>query len=387
MKSTATTRDNAPSLQEPYHRALKLYLRGETAARLRSARTLGRRAVKLGLETLDLAIIHENAILENIENVSTAAARACFINKARVFFAEAILSIEESHRAAKVANTRLSQLNAALKERTCELDTSNRQLLKEVTRRQVVEKHLRLSEQQATALLSQSQMLQEQLRFLSRRILSVQEEEKKRISRDLHDLIAQMLSSINIRLDTLRTDLTANAKGLNRDIQSTQRLVRKSVDIVHRFARELRPAVLDDLGLVAALRSFVKTYSRQTRVQVDITVFAGIAHLGNNECTVLYRVAQEALGNVSRHARANRVDLSIRKHGDSVSMLIKDNGRSFDVQKVLQGRKRKGLGLLGMRERVEMVGGTFTVVSVPGTGTTIRADIPFTECNKEDVRK
>ncbi len=383
MKSTNIMKHNGDILQAPYSRALKLYLKDGEAARLKSAHALGRRAVKLGLETLDLAIIHECALLALIENVSTADERKSLIKQARTFYAESILALEETHRAAREANERLRRLNVALNQRKRELDASNRQLVKEVARRQGVEDNLRQSEQQAIQLLKQSQTLQEQLRFLSRRIMSAQEEEKKRISRELHDLIAQMLSGINLRLATLNTDLTANSKDLARKIQSAQRLVEKSVDAVHRFARDLRPAVLDDLGLIAALHSFVNTFSRQTGIRVHMTIFAGVKHLGNDECTVLYRVAQEALNNVIRHARASRVDMSIRKHDGVVRMLIQDDGQAFDVQKILQSRKRKALGLLGMRERVEMVGGTFAVDSAPGKGTAIRADIPFDEQKKD----
>ena len=105
--------------------------------------------------------------------------------------------------------------------------------------------------------------MQEQLRLLSRQLLSAQEEERKRISRELHDVIAQTLTGINVRLATLKKEATLNTKGLERNIARTQRLVEKSVDIVHRFARELRPTVLDDLGLIPALHSFMKNFTRR----------------------------------------------------------------------------------------------------------------------------
>jgi signal transduction histidine kinase len=108
--------------------------------------------------------------------------------------------------------------------------------------------------------------------------------------------------------------------------------------------------------------------------------------LNSNARTAVYRVAQEALSNVSRHANASRVDISIRPHADAVRMIIQDDGRSFDVQKVLHARRRKRLGLLGMRERVEMVGGTFTVESTSGKGTTIQADIPSNPRSGKRVR-
>jgi signal transduction histidine kinase len=236
-------------------------------------------------------------------------------------------------------------------------------------------------------LLKQSDQLQEQLRRLSRQILSAQEDERKKISRELHDVIAQTLTGINIRLATLKKEAALNTKGLDRNIARTQRLVEKSVDIVHQFARELRPAVLDDLGLIPALHSFVKIFSERTHLHVQLTAFAGVEQLDGNKRTVLYRIAQEALNNVSRHAQASRVEISIQKLADGIGMKIKDNGKSFDLERVLNAKGRKRLGLLGMRERVEMVGGTFCVESSPGNGTSIEVKIPFAHARKGALKK
>jgi len=110
---------------------------------------------------------------------------------------------------------------------------------------------------------------------------------------------------------------------------------------------------------------------------VHLKVFAGVEQLPGNQRTILYRVAQEALTNVSRHAHASRVEVGIQKVAEGICLKIADNGKSFEVERVLNARGTKRLGLLGMRERVEMVGGRFTVESVPGTGTTISALIPL----------
>jgi signal transduction histidine kinase len=156
-------------------------------------------------------------------------------------------------------------------------------------------------------------------------------------------------------------------------------MVEKSVDIVHQFARELRPAVLDDLGLIPALHSFMKSFTTRTGVRVNLTAFAGVEKLSMERRTVLFRVAQEALHNVDRHAHASRVDVSIQGLADGVCMIIKDNGKSFNVESVLHVNGGKRLGLLGMRERVEMVGGQFSVESAEGQGTTIEVRIPQAE--------
>lgn len=257
------------------------------------------------------------------------------------------------------------------------LTASNAKLEQEIVQRQAVEETLRQSEQHQGRLLEQARLMQEQLRQLSRQVLRAQEDERKRISRELHDVIAQTLTGINVRLAALKAEAAHDPKGLDRSITSTQRLVKKSVDIVHEFARELRPAVLDDLGLIPALHSFAKSFSKRTRIHVHLKAFAGVEKLDHHRRTILYRVAQEALTNVARHAQASRADVSIEKLPDCLCLKIKDDGKSFQVERVLEGKGSKRLGVLGMRERVEMVGGRFTVESAPGQGTTVRVEIPF----------
>ena len=242
-----------------------------------------------------------------------------------------------------------------------------------------MEKALKESEQHYSLLLKQSHHMQEQLRRLSRQILSAQEEERRRISRDLHDEVGQVLTGINLHLATLKKEAATNTRDLTRKITRTQRLVVKSLNIVHQFAGQLRPAALDDLGLVPALHSYVKDFAKRTGLSIHFTSFtrSRMEQLDSAKRTVLYRVAQEALVNVARHAQASLVNVSIRKLRGVIRMEVKDNGKSFPVQGVLPAGRNKGLGLLGMRERVEMVGGRFTVESAPGQGTTIRAEIPF----------
>jgi signal transduction histidine kinase len=118
-------------------------------------------------------------------------------------------------------------------------------------------------------------------------------------------------------------------------------------------------------------------FSQRTRIHVHLQVYAGVEQLDINKRTILYRVAQEALTNVARHSHARRVELSIQKLPDGVCMKVKDDGKSFPVERVLNARGQKRLGLLGMRERLEMVGGRFEVESAPGKGTSVIAQIPL----------
>ena len=269
------------------------------------------------------------------------------------------------------------KLAEAAQRRLAVMTASNRKLEQEIVRRQAVEEALQKSEQHQRQLLEESRQLQEQLRRLSRQVLQAQEEERKRISRELHDVIAQTLTSINLRLATLKKEATVNTKSLERTITRTQQLVEHSVDIVHKFARELRPTVLDDLGLIPALHTFLKSFKEQTGIHVSLSAFAAVEQVNGDKRTVLYRIAQEALTNVARHAHASRVDVTIQKLGDALCMKIKDDGQGFPAERALQTKKNERLGLLGMRERLEMIGGKFTIESAPGKGATIIAQIPF----------
>jgi signal transduction histidine kinase len=367
------------ALSRTYQAALRKHLKHGPQATLQPARGLGRRAMTIGLETLDLARIHEQALITLVLPSYSAGTRDAMVRRAGTFFAEAITPIEQTHRTALEANARLSQMNHSLRQRTVALAASNRQLKQEIVRRTSTEESLRRSEQRSDQLLEQSRQMQEQLRLLSRQLLSAQEEERKKISRELHDVIAQTLTTINVRLANLKKEATSSTKGLDRNIARAQRLVEQSVDIVHRFARELRPTVLDDLGLIPALHTFLKSFMEETGIRVSLSAFAAVEQVNGDKRTVLYRVAQEALTNVARHAQASRAEVRIQKLDGAMCMKIKDDGKGFPAERVLHAKKNKRLGLLGMRERLEMVNGSFTVESVPGKGTTIQARIPFAD--------
>lgn len=257
------------------------------------------------------------------------------------------------------------------------LGASHQKLEREIVCRRGVEAALRRSERRQRNLLEQSIQQREQLRQLSRYVLRAQEEERKSISRELHDVIAQTLAGINVRLGALKLEAALGTKGLDRSIAHTERMVEKSVKIVHQFARELRPAVLDDLGLIPALHSYMKEFNARTGVRVRLRAIRAVEQLDGAQRTVLFRVAQEALTNVARHAHASRVEVRIQKVPGGIGMSIRDDGRSFRVRSTLSTHGGKRLGLVGMRERVEMIGGKFTVVSSPGRGTSVHAEIPL----------
>jgi PAS domain S-box-containing protein len=297
------------------------------------------------------------------------------------FQAISAVSFSGSRKWCRVAVSDITALKRAKEAqgRMEALTVTNRELKREIVRRQAVEAALKHSEQHTSRLLEQSRRQQEQLRLLTHQMLSALEEERKQISRELHDEIVQTLTGINVHLATLEMEAAHNTTGLTKKIARTQRLVEKSVNIVHRFARDLRPTMLDDLGLIPTLHSHLKDFTKRTGIHIHLTTFSltKFAPLDSAKRTVLYRVAQAALTNIALHAQASRVAVNIRKVPGAIRMEIKDDGKGFEVESLLRATRRQRLGLLGMKERVQMVGGSFGVESAPGRGTTICAQIPF----------
>jgi PAS domain S-box-containing protein len=281
--------------------------------------------------------------------------------------------------------TAIKQVEQA-KYRLEALAGANEELRLEIARRQVVEESLKDSERQQLQLLAQSHIMQGQLRRLTHQVMQAQEKERQRISRELHDEITQTLVGITLDLESLARAPVDDSRTLKARIIQTQRAVAKAVNIVHRFARDLRPAMLDDLGLMSALHAYVKSFSKKTGIRVGLTAFAAVEKVIGPKRTALYRVALEALTNVARHAQATRADVSFQRVPGGLLMQITDNGKAFDVEGVLHANEGRRLGLIGMRERMEMVGGKFGIVSVPGAGTTVNAQVCLRTGAKERKR-
>jgi signal transduction histidine kinase len=233
-ESTHNMKQKLTRLSQRYAAALRKHLKQGPRASLQPAHDLGCQAAALDLETLDVARIHDGALA----TLEASRSRDGLIKRAEIFFAEAITPIEKTHSAALKANFRLSQLNRTLGRRTADLATSNRSLKRGIVRRKTVEQALRNSGEHAKKLLRESRRLQQHLQRLTHQILSAQEDQRKKISRNLHDEIAQTLLGINVRLLTLKREAEVNAYGLKKEIVSTQRLVDKSVKSIKRFARE-----------------------------------------------------------------------------------------------------------------------------------------------------
>jgi signal transduction histidine kinase len=221
-------------LSQRYVTALRKHLKQRSRASLQPALGLGHRAVALGLETLELAGIHERALAV----LELSKSKNGLIKQAQIFFTEAIVPIVETHRAARQSKIDLNRLRERLSQRTEELATTNRQLQRGVVRRKVMEDVAEKSGKHHNKCLEESLQLQKRLRQLTHRVLAAQEDERKNISRELQDEIGQTLLGINVRLLSLKQEARSNTNGLKNEIASTQRLVVKSAKSVRRVARE-----------------------------------------------------------------------------------------------------------------------------------------------------
>ncbi len=365
------------SLAPRYRKALHTHLKSPGAASRRRATAIGRSAQSSGLVTLDLAIIHEQAVVALAADFHFASPRNSALRQASEFFTCALIPLERAQSVAREAHDNLILRNQILSRHAKALALGNRRLEREVVRRKAAVVLAHDSKERYRVLFLESQVMQKKLRNLTRQIITAQEEERREISRELHDDVVQTLVGINVELSALGKGASVGLKALKAKIARTQRLVTNSVNAVHRFARELRPAVLDDLGLIPALNAYTKSLSERKKLKIHLSAFAGVEALGSAKRTVLFRVAQEALTNVARHAQATMVSMNIREIKGSIRMEVTDNGKSFAVEKTLLTHSRNRLGLVGMRERVEMVGGSLSIISVKGKGTTVRAEIPF----------
>lgn len=210
----------------------------------------------------------------------------------------------------------------------------------------------------------------QELRSLSARLIDVQENERKKISRELHDAVGQAMAGIQFELHGLARALADSPDPLRARVDRTRGLVENAVAMVRNIALLLRPSMLDDLGLIAALNWQANEISRATGVRIEVADDL-TTDLPEEHKVCIFRAVQEALTNVCRHARASSVEIAVASVDHEVHVVIRDDGRGFRVP------SPGGLGLLGIGERFESLGGTATISSEPGKGTTIQARLPL----------
>lgn len=210
-----------------------------------------------------------------------------------------------------------------------------------------------------------------ELQELSARLLSAQEEERRAISRELHDEVGQSLSALLMEAGNAAAHVPPNSAEVRRHVDSIKRLAEASVNVIRNMTLLLRPSMLDDFGLVPALEWQAREVSKRTGLRVQVAADEAAGELPDALKTCIYRVVQEALHNCARHAHARSVKVVVEQGESRIVLTVEDDGAGFDARRV------RGLGLVGMEERVTHLGGHFSVRSEPGTGTRVAVELPL----------
>jgi len=234
------------------------------------------------------------------------------------------------------------------------------------------------------SLFSQLDESNRKLRALSRRAIHVQEDERRRIALSLHDDTGQALSTLIFQLELLEKRLPQGQDEIKARLATVRKLATDALSELRNIIFGLRPSILDDLGLVPAIRWYARTNLEPFGINVVIDVPQEDLHIPEELSTMLFRISQEAINNIRRHSQANTATISLSKVDGAIQLLIKDNGKGFDVPKTTQqALSRQHLGLLGIQERIELVGGNATVESQPGRGTRILVTAPLSSLRDE----
>ncbi|HEV3470988.1 MAG TPA: CheR family methyltransferase [Pyrinomonadaceae bacterium] len=225
------------------------------------------------------------------------------------------------------------------------------------------------------AEVAERRAAEERIKELVSRIVETQEQERRRISRDLHDILGQQLTALRLNLEAIKEGCVEMDASLLVQVEQAQAVAGRLDSEVDFMAWELRPAALDEVGLAAALENFVHEWSEHFRTAADYHS-AGLSkrRLAPDLETNLYRIAQEALNNVAKHAGAKRVGVILERRDNHIALIVEDDGRGFDPAEEMEGDR--GMGLVNMRERASLAGGQLEIESAPGEGTTVFARVP-----------
>jgi PAS domain S-box-containing protein len=234
----------------------------------------------------------------------------------------------------------------------------------DITERKKVEEALRESEHM--------------LRFLSTRLFEAQEQERSRLSKELHDQLGHDLVLLKSQVHSIEKQMREDQENLKKDCESVIAAIEQIIENVRRISRDLMPSILEDLGLFASLQWLVENFSKQYGIDITLDL-EDIDHLFSREIQVnLYRVVQEAFTNIYKHAGAKNVFVEVKKEGGQIIFAVKDDGKGFELNKVMHRKySEKGVGLMAMKERMLMIGGSLEVHSQPGSGSTIMFRVPI----------
>ena len=228
------------------------------------------------------------------------------------------------------------------------------------------------------SLITQLEASNRQLRLLSDRAITAQEEERKRIARSLHDDTGQSLSTLIINLERLEHHLTPENADLADRLRSIRSMATESLDCLRSIIYDLRPAILDDLGLLPAIRWYARTNLEAAGIKVELEFPGELPPLSQPLTTTLFRIAQEGVNNIIRHAHAASASISMAVDGNEINLRLEDDGRGFDPGQLdHQAMDRQHWGLIGIQERIELVGGRMSITSDPEHGTALLVTAPL----------
>ncbi len=313
LQGKCTVSEHSDGLQQEYSNALRDYLVLPNERALRRAYETGRLTLRNGAGVLGIAALHHQAMKDVIPSLSSEIEEALLIKRAEEVFIESLMPFEMSHRAFREAIEVLRRMNERI------------------------------------------------------------EEEAKRIAHALHEEAGGLLASTNLALEDLARDLSP--QGTER-LSLVRRLLDQMDEQLRHLAHEIRPTVLDDLGLVPALEFLADGLSKRSGMAIAVEGSTS-GRLPAAVETTLYRNVQEALNNVTRHAQARRVSVTVTREARAVRCSVRDDGVGFDVSGVIKTRGERGLGHVGMRERLDSVHGTLLITSLPGQGTELLMYIPL----------
>jgi signal transduction histidine kinase len=306
-------RETMEKLEDQYTSALRDSIVGKGESALHQAYELGRRALADGLGVLDMAAMYHKALAAGLPRDSTPEETALMLEAGASFFAESLSPFEMTHRGFRDSNIALRHLNQTL------------------------------------------------------------EQEIKRIAHALHDEAAQLLASVYLALD----EVAGNLPPAREHLLKVKGLLDLIEGQLRQLSHELRPTILDDWGLLPALKFLAEGVTARTGLFIKVEGESAPA-LSPLLATTLYRIVQEALTNVTRHAKATQVKVTLQHELQTLRCSIKDNGVGFDVSSLSARTGERGLGLIGIRERLHSVGGSPSLVSTPGRGTELVITIPYT---------
>ncbi len=306
-------KDERSDLERSYAETLEEYLAGGGEDALRKAYEIGRTASAEGVGVLEMAAVHHTALVRLFPRLISSASLAQDLEKAKDFFGESLSPYEMTHRGFREAVSALRRLNETL------------------------------------------------------------EQEIQRIAHAVHDEAGQLLVAARLAMSGVAHDLSPSLRGKLQEVGVILDQVEKQL---RRLSHELRPTVLDDLGLVPALRFLADGVSKRSQISIRVESSFEERCAPNIE-TAVYRIVQEALTNITKHAQAKNVKIHLIHAKEYLHCLVRDDGVGFDVSNVLSRREQRGLGLVGIRERLNAVGGTLHIESRPGQGTELLVKIPL----------